>query len=97
MFNHAITFGIARYPAIILALIGLAYLFFTPGHFDDQSQRRQVAKYACRNNPNIDWCRELREDLAHGRKERARNYKPISCTTDTDCRIKNGGHINRPY
>ena len=59
--------AIARYPIMILAMIGLAYLFFTP--VPHSGEQHAIAHYSCTINPHQDWCRELQEDRAHGRKE----------------------------
>jgi hypothetical protein len=87
-------FLVARYPIIMLILIGLAYMFFTP--VPHRSEQNRVTHYACSMNPTQDFCRELREDRAHGRKEKALQESK-QCTTDRSCRQMHGGNENAPY
>ena len=62
--------AILQYPAIILALISLAYAFYTPAVMMQMDKRRLIAKYACTHSNPPDWCHELASDLAEGRRTR---------------------------
>ena len=77
--------AILRYPAIILALVSLAYTFFTPAVNMHMDKRRLVAKYACTHNNPPDWCDELASDLAEGR--RTRNKLDLLARTKTQTNI----------
>ena len=92
--HHGAIFAVVRYPVIMLILVALAYMFFTP--VPHSSEQALVKHYACSMNPTQDFCRELREDRAHGRKE-AQLKEESRCTTDRSCRQMHGGDINAPY
>ena len=62
--------AILQYPAIILALISLAYAFWTPSIDMQMEKRRLAARYACTHSNPPDWCDELSSDLAEGRRTR---------------------------
>ena len=82
--------AILRYPAIILALVSLAYTFFTPAVMMQMDKRRLVAKYACTHNNPPDWCDELASDLAEGR--RTRNKLDLLARTKTQTTISKKEH-----
>jgi len=73
--------AVLQYPVIILALLSLAYMFFTPAVNMNMDNRRLVAKYACTHKSPPDWCNELAADLAEGR--RTRNQADLLARTKT--------------
>ena len=73
--------AVLQYPVIILALLSLAYMFFTPAVNMHMDNRRIVAKYACTHRNPPDWCDELAADLAEGR--RTRNQADLLARTKT--------------